>query len=83
MDTTRLDVAEDWLSALVAVEVFANALAAVILILHALHGPPHAAWGPPGIVFAATAVALLATAAIADFHRRPRPSAPVRGPLGE
>jgi hypothetical protein len=80
METTTVDVGEAWLSALVALEVFANLLAAVIVILHALHGSSRAIWELPGLVFAATALALLVTAAIADFRGRPRSSTPRRSP---
>jgi hypothetical protein len=60
---------EDLLCALVAGEVFVNLLSALVLILHALHGPLRPTWAPIVAVFVASALALLLTAGVADFRR--------------
>jgi hypothetical protein len=63
------DTAEDLLFALVAGELFVNLLAALVLVLHALHGPPRSTWAPIWAVFVASALGLLLTAAVADVRR--------------
>ena len=70
MQTTKPDEFEDGLIALVGGELTVNLIAAVVLILHALHETVRASWAPPAIVFVASAVGLLVTSAVADFRRR-------------
>jgi hypothetical protein len=63
------DLLDYLLYAVVVGEGFVNLLAALVLILHALHGPPRPTWAPIVAVFVASALALLLTAGVADVRQ--------------